>query len=119
MSWNHTTFFLPMDAGADIGEYLLCKLSADGTLVQSAAAADAHMAVSPRGGVKNGERGSFPAGGVPLVKFGAAVTRGAAITSDADGKAVTAAAGNRAIGFAMETAADGDIRGFMFAPHTV
>lgn len=52
----------------------------------------------------------------PLVKYGGTVTRGQALTSDADGQAVAAAAGNQIAGYACVSAVDGDIGPMMIAP---
>ena len=58
--------------------------------------------------------------GIADVEFGGAVTRGAAVTSDANGKAVAAApaAGSnvRIIGFAEVSAVAGDIGPILVAP---
>jgi predicted RecA/RadA family phage recombinase len=47
--------------------------------------------------------------GVAKVQAGAAVTRGARITADADGRGVTAAAGENYVGVALESAGAADV----------
>ena len=57
-------------------------------------------------------------GSQPEVEAGAAIAAGAPVTSDANGKAVAAAAGQIAIGFSVESAdADGDIITIHYARH--
>lgn len=110
---------LPFIAGADVSINRIVKLSADGKVVHStAAAADAHIGVADRP-AKNGEVVDVAVTGVVAVEFGAAVTRGAQVQADANGKAATAAAGDRVLGIAIETAAAGDIRPVLIAQGAV
>ena len=48
-------------------------------------------------------------GGHPWVEFGATVARGAPVTSDEDGRAITATTGNQVLGFAAIDAVIGDV----------
>jgi hypothetical protein len=101
-------------AGGAITKRRLVKLSADGTVVQSAAVGDFHIGVSDMSAdVASGGRCDVRLTGVPEVEAGGNIVRGALLTSDASGRAVTAApaagANNRIIGFALQSAVLGDI----------
>lgn len=110
---------LPFTAGADLSINRIVKLSADGKVVHStAAAADAHLGVTDRP-AKSGQVVDVAVTGVVAVEFGGAVTRGAQVQADANGKATVAAAGDRSLGIALETAANGDIRPVLLAQGTV
>ena len=58
----------------------------------------------------------FARAGIAAIEFGGNVARGALLTADADGKAVTAADGNRVIGIAEVSGAAGDIGQVLLAP---
>ncbi len=98
-----------------VTKYRIVKLGAsDGGYVQSAAATDFHAGIySENFDVASGERLGIIKQGLADVEYGAAVTRGAPLTSDANGKAVTAApaagANVRIIGFAEVSGVAGDI----------
>ena len=105
------------DAGAAIKAHRIVKYgNADGKVVHSAAAANAHVGVSGRGDVANGGRVEVARAGIADVEYGGAVTRGDLLTADANGKAVAAADGNRVIGVAEVSGADGDIGQVLIAP---
>lgn len=75
-------------------------------------------------GIAVGERVDVVRVGIAWVEAGAAITRGSLITSDASGRAVTAAPGagvnNRIIGIADESAtAAGDVIRFTIEPGSV
>ena len=88
----------------------------DGRVVQSAAAGDAHVGVSGRASAASGGRIEIARTGIADIEYGANVTRGALLTADGDGKAVTAADGNRVIGIAEVSGAAGDIGQVLLAP---
>ncbi|MDP2786615.1 MAG: DUF2190 domain-containing protein [Pseudomonadota bacterium] len=95
--------------------------TADGQVVQAAAAADLLMGVSVElVAPASGERCDIVKSGVANIEFGGTVTRGGPVTSDASGKAVAAApvAGSnvRIIGFAEISAVSGDIAPVLIAP---
>lgn len=92
-----------------------------GEVAQAAAAADALVGVSERAGdVADGGRVDVIKSGIAQVEAGGVIAAGAAVTADADGKAVAAApaAGSnvRIIGFAEEAAAAGDYFDVLIAP---
>ena len=75
------------------------------------------MSGSPAGRRRNRARvSSSPRAGIADIEFGGNVARGALLTADADGKAVTAADGNRVIGIAEVSGAAGDIGQVLLAP---
>lgn len=86
----------------------------DGQVVQAAAAGDLLVGVASRGfdaGV--GERIDVMTHGIAEVKLGGVVTRGQAVTSDANGKGIAAApaagANARVIGIAMASGVLDDV----------
>ena len=110
-------FWDAKEAGAAIAGYRIVKPgSADGKVVQSAAAGNSHIGVSYRKGAKANETVEIARVGVAEVEYGDTITRGALLTSDADGKAVAAGAGNRVIGTAEISGVDGDIGQVLLAP---
>lgn len=124
MSQESTPFILSFNAGGTIAPGRIVKLStaADNTVLQStAAAADVPVGVAQRG-MRDapGIAGSDPAiaaiagdqisvygpGSIAPVIAGAAFARGAALASDANGRAVTvtAATNTHIVGWALESA---------------
>lgn len=108
-------------AEAAIAAYRIVKFgAADGQVLQAAAATDSLMGVMESVGPALGERCDAVKSGIADVEFGGTVARGAAVTSDANGKAVAAApaAGSnvRIIGFAEVSAVSGDIAPVLIAP---
>ncbi|OYY06704.1 MAG: hypothetical protein B7Y70_16095 [Rhizobiales bacterium 35-68-8] len=102
-------------AGAAIAHRRFAKMgAADGTVVQAAAASDAIIGVFDcPGGVETGDRVDVVIFGPTDVEFGGTVTRGAFLTSDANGKAVAASpaagASARTGGITHVSAVAGDI----------
>jgi Uncharacterized conserved protein (DUF2190) len=87
--------------------------AAAGSVVVGAAAADLIFGVSSEIDSAITERCDVHVVGVVEVEFGGTVAAGAAVTSDATGRAVAAAPGagvnNRIIGFALSAAVVGDV----------
>jgi Uncharacterized conserved protein (DUF2190) len=110
-------------ADAAIGNNRIVKLgTADRNVAVAAAATDSLLGVVNEmpPGIAIGERVDVVRVGIAWVEAGAAITRGAPITSDSVGRAVTAVPGagvnNRLIGFADEAAtAAGDVIRFTLA----
>lgn len=102
-------------AAAAIAAYTLVKHSgADDQVVAAAAATDNIIGATEDVAPASGERTDVALVGIAYVTAGAAITRGALLTSDASGRVVTAApaagANNRIVGTAMEAAtAAGDV----------
>lgn len=94
--------------------------AADGGLLQAAAAADKLVGVCGAVAPVLGERVDVVKVGIADVELGGNVTRGDPITSDANGKGVTAApaagANVRIIGFAEVSGVAGDIASVLIAP---
>ncbi|MCA3266635.1 MAG: DUF2190 family protein [Azospirillum sp.] len=110
-------------AGGAIAAFRLVRFGANNTQVlQASAAGDSIIGVchQPLGAALN-ERCDVALAGIVDVEFGAAVTRGALLTSDANGRAIVAAAAAgtniRTIGQAMtDAAAAGDIGQVLLSP---
>lgn len=107
-------------ANAAVAIHRIVKLAANGEVTQSTAtAADAHIGVTDRP-APVGESVEVTVYGMATVEAGGAIARGAQIKADADGKAVTAAAGQRVVGIAIENAAaEGDLIAALIAPGTI
>lgn len=108
-------------AGGAVAKHRIVKFgAADGIVVTGAAATDALIGINAELDVAQGERVDVIRAGLPLVEYGGNVTRGAPLTSDATGRAITAApaAGSnvRIVGFAEVNAVAGDIDRMLFAP---
>jgi len=108
-------------AGADIARYLIVKFGADDeTVVPAAAATDALVGISMETDALSGEGIDIAHAGIHQARAGGAITRGALITADANGKAVAAApatgANAKVIGVALATAAADDIIPVIIAP---
>ena len=101
-------------AGGAIAKYRIVKFSADGTVVQGAAATDLLIGVVdiPNAAV-SGNRVDVVRDDLTLVELGGTVTRGDFLTADSNGKAVTAApaagVNNRVIGVAETSGVSGDV----------
>jgi hypothetical protein len=88
--------------------------TADGQVVQAAAAADLLIGVASRDfDAAIGERIDVMTHGIAAVKLGGAVTRGQPVTSDANGKGIAAApaagANARVVGIAMASGVLDDV----------
>jgi hypothetical protein len=112
-------------AGGTIAPCRFIKFGADDrTVVQSAAAADFTFSVSdslPIGtSTASGERVDVILTDIVTVEYGGSVTRGALLTSDADGKAITATASAganvRIAGVAMVSGVSGDLGAVRLSP---
>lgn len=111
-------------AGGAIAAFTIVKLGASDTAVVAAAAvADFLVGVSGDIAAASGERCDVIMSGIAFVLAGAAITRGAVLTTDASGRAVTAApaagTNNSTIGRALESAAAAnDVIRVLIAPGT-
>ena len=114
---SHVLMWRAADAGGAVASHRIVKYGdADGKVVQSAAAEDAHVGVSGRASTASGGRVEIARAGIADVQYGGNVARGALLTADADGKAVAAADGNRVIGIAEVSGVAGDIGQVLLAP---
>ncbi len=102
-------------AQAAINPFRIVRLgTADGTVTLATAATDLIIGVVADVGPAAGERCDVVHAWIAFTEAGAAITRGALVTSDAVGRAVTAApaagVNNRVLGLALESAvAAGDV----------
>ncbi|KKC27435.1 capsid cement protein [Sphingomonas sp. SRS2] len=111
-------------AGGAIGARLFIKFgSADDSVVQGAAATDLLIGVSTDISADSGEPVDVHTDGIREIIYGGNVTRGAKLTSDASGKAITAApaqgVNNQIGGIAMVSGVSGDIGLVKIAPSTM
>lgn len=89
----------------------------DNAVEQASAASDSLLGTTDELGKQSNGRVDVCLGGLPEVECGGAVTFGAPLTADADGKAVAASAtGQRIIGYALTGGTAGDIIPYIFAP---
>ncbi len=104
-------------AEAAVAAYRIVKPGAsDGAWLQAAAAADLMAGVSESLAAAIGERIDVCRVGIADVEYGGAVTRGKKLTSDAQGRAVEAIAGDHVIGTAEVSGVAGDIGAVLIAP---
>jgi len=101
-------------AGGAIAPYRIVRMSAADTVVQAAAATEALIGIQNDVGPASGERTDIIIVGMAFIEAGAAFALGALLTSDAQGRGITAApaagVNNRIIGVAIDAAvAAGDI----------
>ena len=118
---SNPTLIKNLTAGAAISPFRIVKFSAAETVIQAAAATDSLIGVANEVGAASGERQDVILEGIAFIEASAAIALGALVTSDASGRAVTAApaagTNNRIIGIAMEAAtATGDIVRVLLTP---
>ena len=118
---SNPTLIKSLTAGAAIAPFRILKFSAAETVIQAAAATDSLVCVSNEVGAASGERQDVIVEGIVFIEASAAFVPGTPITSDAVGRAVTAApaagVNNRIIGFAWDAAAaTGDIVRVLLSP---
>lgn len=101
-------------AGAAIAANRIVKFGASDVVVQGAAATDYLLGVADSDAGSGARVDVVMTGSVEVV-LGGTVTRGALLTTDANGKAVVAAAGNRVIGIALQSGVAGDIGDVLLA----
>ncbi|MBW4652625.1 MAG: DUF2190 family protein [Kaiparowitsia implicata GSE-PSE-MK54-09C] len=109
------------ETSAAVGRYRIVKFdAADGVVIQAAAATDALIGVSTDIATAVGRRCDVVHSGIAPVIYGGTVTRGALLTSDADGKAIaTTTAGNRTIGIALVSGVADDIGSVLLSPGAI
>jgi hypothetical protein len=108
-------------AEAAVNAFRIVKAgAADGQVLQAAAVGDKSIGVSTDIAAAINERCDVIMDGIADVTYGGAVTRGDLLTSDANGKAVTAAPGagtnNRIIGIAVVSGVLDDVGQVNIAP---
>jgi hypothetical protein len=98
-------------AGAAIIKYRILKFGSDDNhVIQAAGASDSLIGASDVVGAANAEdQVDFMTDGIAEIEFGGSVTRDQSVTSDANGKAVAAVAGDNIIGKAFGSYVNGDV----------
>ena len=110
MSWSIPNLVLNYTSGAAVAANRIVKLASDTTVIQGAASSDALIGVTNElAALASGVSLDIVMGGVAEVEAGGSITRGALITSDTVGRAVTATEDNRVIGVALKSASTSDI----------
>lgn len=96
-------------AAALIPARRIVKFNAEGGVLVSASSTDEHIAVSDTAGpVEAGIRCDVVVCGIAQIDAGAAIGWGKSVTADAQGRAILAAAGDTAIGYAFSDAEQAD-----------
>ena len=118
---NNPILIKSLTAEADIAAFRIVKPGAnDGGAIQGAASTDALIGVANQLGAVSGGRVEVVVSGIFEVQYGGAVTRGDLLTSDVDGKAISAAPGAgvnaRVIGVAMVSGVADDIGSLLISP---
>jgi hypothetical protein len=103
MSWNIPSLVLNYTSGAAVAANRIVKMASDTTVIQGAAAADSLIGVNTELSL------DIAMGGVAEIEAGGSITRGALVTSDTVGRAVTASEDNRVIGVALKSASTSGI----------
>lgn len=96
------------------------KYNSDGNVVLASTAGEIVMGVgiiTNSEDIAAGENVDIQVKDIGLAKAGAAITKGAEITTDANGTAAVAATGNYVIGIAIEAAAEGEFFYFQVAKY--
>jgi len=110
MSRNIPGLILAYTAAGDIPARVLVKHgSRDGEAAIATSASDAFLGVSSELARSAGQHVDVNRSGVTPVIYGAAITRGAALTANASGAAIPAKAGDQIAGFAEISGSAGDI----------
>ena len=106
------------DAEAAVAPYrVVTPGTADHAVVQGSAATDVLIGVTDRlGADAAGDRIDVITAGVAMVEYGGTITRGARLTSDANGAVVAATTGQQSIGIARVSGVSGDIGSVQIAP---
>ena len=108
-------------AGGVIAQYHILKMGADDNhLIESAAATDQHIGVAQHAAAAAEDDIRVQLDGITNLKLGGTVTRGDRITSDANGKGVTAApaagTNNPIVGIAFASGVLDDLIPMLLAP---
>lgn len=113
---NQPGNIIAIAAVAAIGSRHIAGFDGNGKLIQSTSGADSMFGVTSNLDSAAGETADIVVSGVPSVEYGAQVTAGQLLSSDANGCAVPAGANHRTIGVAMLSGNAGDIGAVLIAP---
>lgn len=113
MSIRHEGLARTYVADAAIAKCRIVKITGQKTCAQASAVSDVILGVADSLGAGTGETLDVILDGVATVEYGGNVAVGALLTTDANGKAVTAApaagTNNRVIGLALVAGVSGDL----------
>jgi hypothetical protein len=110
MSWNIPSLVLNYTSGAAVAANRIVKMASDTTVIQGAASSDSLIGVNTElASTASGQSLDIQMGGIAEIEAGGSITRGALVTSDTVGRAVTASEDNRVIGVALKSASTSDI----------
>jgi hypothetical protein len=93
--------------------------AADNVVLMAALYSDALCGITGQLATEQGKTADVQSYGIAPVEYGAEVTRGQPLTSDALGRAIPATLGHRIIGFATESGVLGTIGACLIAPATL
>lgn len=93
------------DTNAAIARHRIVAIAARATVAQASAPTQPLVGVADELGAAGAGRVDVHMVGITEIEAGAAIAVGAPLTSDAQGRAVTVAAGNRQVGIALAPAA--------------
>jgi hypothetical protein len=121
MSDRNTVLIRNYETNGTIGKYRIVKFhTADRVVAQAAADSDMLIGVNNDVDIASTDsRADIIRAGLAPVVYGGSVTRGDLLTSDANGKAVTAGDGDRAIGIAEISGVADDIGSVFLYPSRV
>ena len=116
--WANPGLVKAFDASGAIARYSLVILGpADGQVTVATAATSSCIGAVREIDVVDGDCCDVVVTGIAKVRAGGAIALGAQVTATTDGKAVTAASGNRVAGVAIEAATgDGEIIPVLLTP---
>ena len=96
--------------GAIPGNHIVTLGTAANSVTKASAATETLVGVTHNTAATAGLMADVVMAGTPMVKAGAAITKGSYVTTDASGQAVASTAGtDRVIGMALEGASAGDL----------
>lgn len=108
-----TAFMAITDIEANL---IVASTGADGEAKQAAAATDYLLGTSTEIGVSKDRHVSVIRSGLSNVTYGGTIAIGDPITSDAQGRAIKAATGDKTIGYAEVAGVEGDIGSIYVTP---
>lgn len=113
----NTALYKTYEVSGELAPYRIVAHAAPFTVKQADSATALLLGTTDELGKQSNGRADIALSDLPEVEAGAAFTAGDALTSDAQGRAISASAtGQRIIGFAMQAAVTGDIITYQCAP---
>lgn len=111
MAVEESVVSITIEAGGDLsaGQYKFVTLASDGQVDLTASAGGAALGVLQNAPAAAGEPAQVAIAGRVKVTAGGTITAGDKVQSDASGDALLAATGDHVLGYAAESAVDGDV----------